>query len=74
GELVIENTIPPELFLEKITAIDNYGEITTGNVLYGLVQMRLKINKGSVEDSSKNDKSVNEEETETISNMGYLKL
>ena len=38
--------------MEKITAIDNYGEIMVGKELFGLVQMKLKINKGSVEDNT----------------------
>ncbi|MDP8232270.1 MAG: hypothetical protein P9L91_06315 [Candidatus Zophobacter franzmannii] len=58
--------------MEKITAIDNYGEIMVGKELFGLVQMKLKINKGSVEDNTISQEF--EEDEDVISNLGFLKL
>ncbi len=72
GEMIIDDGIPAELLNEKITAIDNYGEILVGKELYGLIQMKLKINKGSVEDNTAVKEL--EEDTDVIANMGYLKL
>ncbi len=70
GQMIIDDAISAETLHEKISVIDNYGEIIVGKELFGLIQMKLKINKGTVEDNSK-EKEL-KDDTDVISNMGYL--
>ena len=75
GDLAFEDTIEPDMFFEKISVIDNMGDIEVSNKLFGLVQMRLNINTGDVENISLDDDSDDDNvEADVITNMGFLKL
>ncbi len=75
GVLNFEDKIDPDLFYEKIDILENYGQILAPESLYGLVELKTSLNKGElINTSKKTEKAEKEKDTDTISNMGMLKL
>ncbi len=71
GELEIDSGIDPELLSSGIDCIDNFGEIMASKKHYGIIQSKLRTNEGEIIIS---DSEKGQEDENTISNAGYLKL
>lgn len=71
GELCVAAGLKPELILEKIEFIDNFGEITADSRQIGAIKNRLRTNKGEIINGEKAESSDDEA---CLSNAGYLKL
>lgn len=75
GVLDFEDKIDPDMFYEKIDILENYGQIFAPESLYGLVELKTSINKGELINSSiQAEKEGQDPDSDTISNMGMLKL
>ncbi len=74
GDLIFADDINPDTFVEKINKIDNFADIEVKEELFGLVQMKLNINKGEVINTSLEKEEDIEEDVDVVSNMGYYKL
>ncbi len=71
GELTIGTDVAPELLLEKVEFIDNFGEITADPRQIGAIKNKLRTNKGEI---INNKKVENTDDDVLLSNAGYLKL
>ena len=71
GELTIGTDVAPELLLEKVEFIDNFGEITADPRQVGAIKNKLRTNKGEI---INNKKVENADDDVSLSNAGYLKL
>ncbi|MBI9030708.1 hypothetical protein JEZ13_01715 [bacterium] len=75
GVLSFEDKIDPDMFYEKIDILENYGQIYAPDSLYGLVELKTSINKGElINSSTQAEKEGQDPDSDTISNMGMLKL
>jgi len=71
GELIVGADVAPELMIEKIEFIDNFGEITANSRQIGAIKNKLRTNKGEIINSEKAESSCDDV---ALSNAGYLKL
>jgi len=79
GVLDIADNVDPEALYDKVDSIDNYGVINGDSEQCGVVQTKLRTNKGVVSDRKEPDDEQNAPEEEDageirIANMNYLKL
>lgn len=71
GELRVADDLAPELILDKIESIDNFGTIEAGRRQIGAIKNRLRTNEGEIVNV---EKSENADDNTCMSNAGYLKL
>lgn len=64
GTLTVNSDISPEVFMEKVEYIDNFGEIICDNETCGLINTKLRVSEGDMLDHTNGGDS----------NIGYLKL
>lgn len=69
GELAIDPNVEPELLIEKIEVLDNFGEVSGNPRQLGALKTKLRTRKGEMTDSTRET-----EIEEGLSNVGYLKL
>lgn len=72
GLLHINEDIPPEMLLEKLEFLDNFGEILAGPEQYGVIMTRVRTQQGMIQSTEK--QSGAEQGKKRIGNIGYLKL
>ena len=72
GELNIDEDVPPEQLMEKISTVDNFGEISGTARQLGALKVKARTKDGEFCETGK--ESSEDDEQYSIANVGYLKI